>query len=175
MPDPFARLAADRGIFARGAGEIFWKLGFAARMPEMVKGDVGGDAPRPGAKIAGRFESRSGPVDAPESFHGQILGNAGITDDANNPGIDFLLVLAKESLEGFEVARREPFQQFHLPLSTLNYWRIPALVTSCFAPGSGNRDARHKEKRPGGGSARAFQSESGEVNSSLQRRSVDVV
>src|SRR6266849_2633041 len=113
----------------------------------MVESGVGRDSLRPSTKISGRVKPRSGPVNAPESFHGQILGNAGITDDADNPGIDFLLVLPKERFESVQVARREPFQQFHLPLSTLNYWRIPGLVTSCFAPGSGNRDARHKEKR----------------------------
>src|SRR5260370_34516434 len=134
LPDPFARLATDRGVFARDAGEIFWKLGFAARMPEMVEGGVGGDAPRPGAKIAGRFESRSGPVDAPESFHGQILGDSTVTDDADNPGIDFLLVLPKKRFESFQVARRESLQQLHAPLSTLNYWPWRAVVTRCFCP-----------------------------------------
>ena len=34
---------------------------------------------------------------------------------------DFVLVLAKESLEGFEIARRKSFEQLHAPLSIRYY------------------------------------------------------
>src|SRR5260370_26846608 len=95
LPDPFARVAANRGVFARSAREIFWKLGFAARMPEMVEGGIGGDAPRPGAKIAGGFESRSGPGGGSATFHGQILRHSTGPADGGHPGLDLLLFLAR--------------------------------------------------------------------------------
>jgi hypothetical protein len=79
----------------------------------MIQSCVGADSARPGSEIAVWFESGSIFVDAPECFHCQILSDAGIADDADNPGIDFLLVLPEQHLESFEVARRKPFQQFH--------------------------------------------------------------
>src|SRR6266566_996413 len=90
----------------------------------MVESSVGGDPARPGAEIAGRVEARSRFVDAPECFHGQILSNSAVANDADSPGVNFLLVLSKQRLEGFQVARRETLQQLHLPLSILNYGEI---------------------------------------------------
>jgi hypothetical protein len=52
-----------------------------------------------------------------------------VTDDANNPAVNFLLVCSKQRFEGFQVARREPFQQFHLPLSIPSYWFLVPRVT----------------------------------------------
>src|SRR6266851_6156176 len=103
-----------------------------ARMSQMVECRVGGDTARPRTEIAGRIESLSRFVDAPERFHGEILGNAAVTDDANSPGVDFLLVRSKQRFEGFKVARREPFQQFHLPLSIPTYWFSAPMVTVFF-------------------------------------------
>src|SRR5258708_19787958 len=103
-----------------------------ARMSQMVECRVGGDTARPRTEIAGRIESLSRFVDAPERFHGEILGNAAVTDDANSPGVDFLLVRSKQRFEGFKVARREPFQQFHLPLSIPTYWFFVPPVTFIF-------------------------------------------
>src|SRR5580698_6196862 len=79
----------------------------------MIPSCVGADATRPGPEIAVRLESRSILVDAPECFHSQILGDACVADDADNPGVNFPLMLPEQYLEGFEVARRKPFQQFH--------------------------------------------------------------
>src|SRR5438046_8321230 len=110
------------------------------RMPEMVERGDGSDPARPGAEIALRLEPRSSLVDAPESFHCEILGDTGVANDADNPGVNFLLVLPKQRLEGFQVARRETLQQLHLPLSITTYsvgapivtafsrvWRFPIL------------------------------------------------
>src|SRR5580692_7822803 len=79
----------------------------------MIQGRVGADAARPGSEIAVRSESGPIFVDPPESFHGQVLSDAGIADDRDNPGVNFPLMLPEQHLEGFEVARRKPFQQFH--------------------------------------------------------------
>src|SRR5580658_431143 len=79
----------------------------------MIPSCVGADATRPGPEIAVRLESRSILVDAPECFHSQILGDACVADDADNPGVNFPLMLPEQHLESFEVARRKPFQQFH--------------------------------------------------------------
>ena len=46
-----------------------------------------------------------------------ILGDAGVSDDANDPAVDLFLVPAKQRLEGFQVPGREAFQKFHAPLS----------------------------------------------------------
>jgi hypothetical protein len=76
------------------------------------------------------MESVARPVNTPECFHGEILSNSAVADDANNPGVDFLLVLPKQGLEGLKVARRKPFQQFHPPLSIPNYWFLAPMVTT---------------------------------------------
>jgi len=55
-----------------------------------------------------------------------------VTDDADNPDVNFLVVFSKQRFEGFQVARREPFQQFHLPLSILTYWFLASIVTASF-------------------------------------------
>src|SRR5260370_6168408 len=99
-------------------------------MPEMVESSLGGDSARTGAKIAGRVEARSRFVNAPESLHGEILSNSAVANDANNPGVNFLLVLSKQRLEGFQVARRETLQQLHLSLSTPNYCKLGCEVTA---------------------------------------------
>src|SRR6266513_2251393 len=145
--DPLAGLAADCGIRSRWAGQVFWEFGFAARMPEMVKGGIGGDPSRPSAKVAGRLKPRSGPVNAPECFHRKILCNSVVTDDADDPRVDFLLVQPKQRLEGFQVARREPFQQFHLPLSIPNYWFLALIVTVFLVPAFGVRRRKFKRRR----------------------------
>jgi hypothetical protein len=38
-------------------------------------------------------------------------------------------MLSKQRFEGFQVARREPFQQLHLPLSISTYWFLGPMVT----------------------------------------------
>src|SRR5437879_3017593 len=101
-------------------------------MPEMVEGGIGRDPSRPSAKVAGRVEARSGPVNAPESLHRKILCKYAVTDDADNPGVDFLLVLSKQPFEGLQVARCEPFQQLHLPLSVPTYRFLVSMVTTFF-------------------------------------------
>src|SRR5271168_3484070 len=101
----------------------------------MIQGCVGADSARPGSEIPVWSELGSMFVDAPKSFHGEILSDAGVADDADNPGIDFLLVLPEQHFEGFQVACREAFQQFHVPLSTSNYWLREAEVTNSFGLG----------------------------------------
>src|SRR6267143_1549648 len=125
----------------------------------MVESGVGRDSPCPCAKIAGRLESVARPVNTPECFHAEILSNSAVADDANNPGVDFLLVLPKERLEGLQVAPREPFQQFHPPLSIPNYWFLAPMVTAFFGswpfpfPGKKFKPAavtmEYKRRRPG--------------------------
>src|SRR6267143_1710347 len=125
----------------------------------MVESGVGRDSPCPCAKIAGRLESVARPVNTPECFHAEILSNSAVADDANNPGVDFLLVLPKQGLEGLKGARREPFQQFHPPLSIPNYWFLAPMVTAFFGsrpfpfPGRKFKPAagtmEYKRRRPG--------------------------
>ena len=79
----------------------------------MIQGCVGTNSARPGSEIAVWFESGSIFIDAPECFHGQILSDASVADDADNPGVDFLLVLPEQQFEGFQIACREACQQFH--------------------------------------------------------------
>lgn len=121
-----AILAADGGIRCWRVRKIFGERGFAARVAKMVESGIGGDSASPGLEIAVGPETVPIFVDAPESFHGQILGDAGVADDTDNPGVDFLLVLPEQHLEGFQVACREAFQQFHASLSISTYW--PAAV-----------------------------------------------
>src|SRR5262249_35048334 len=75
------------------------------------------------------IKARPRAIDAPKRFHGEILGDAGVTNDANDPRVHFPLVLAKQCLEGFQVPGREPFQKFHPPLSTLYYRCLAREVT----------------------------------------------
>jgi len=130
--DLFSCLTADRWIRLSGAREIFGELGFAPRRSQIVQGSIGRDPARPTLEIALRVEPRSGPVNAPEGFYGQILRNPGVANDADNPGKNFVLALSKERFERFQVARREPFQQSHLPLSVTTYWSFLSRVTLIF-------------------------------------------
>jgi hypothetical protein len=111
--DAVASFPAGGAIRACRARKILGERNFLTGVPQMVKSRVRGDSARPGAEITFWLESVSMLVDTPEGFHGQILGDAGVADDSDNPGIDFLLVLPEQHLEGFQVACREAFQQFH--------------------------------------------------------------
>src|SRR5713101_10129920 len=100
-------------------------------MAEMIESRIGRDTARPSAEIASRVEARSRLVDAPERFQGEILCNSTVPNDADDPGVNFLLVLSKQRLEGFQFARRETFQQLHLPpLSKANYCKLGRKVTT---------------------------------------------
>src|SRR5258708_15350881 len=104
-------------------------------MPKMVESGVGRNAPRPSAKIAGGVEPRARLVNAPESFHGEILSNSAVSNYTDSPGVNFLLVLSKQRLEGFQIARRETLQQLHLPRSIPTYWNLGPEVTINFVAG----------------------------------------
>src|SRR5580658_3556024 len=110
LSDSVASFPADCRIRTCRARDVFRERGFVARSPQMVQGRVGGDSPGPGLKIALRFEPGSMFVDAPERFHSQILSDASVANDADNPGIYLPLALPEQHLEGVQVARREPFQ-----------------------------------------------------------------
>src|SRR6185295_8911716 len=59
-------------------------------------------------------------VQTPEGLEGQVFGGSRIANDANDPAVDFALVLAEKGLEGFDFARRESLQHVHpAPLSML--------------------------------------------------------
>src|SRR5579862_5420577 len=79
----------------------------------MVERDVGRDAVSPCGEVAVDPEERARAVDAPESFHGEILGSGGVADDAHDPGVYQALMVAKELLESFEVASDESLLQVH--------------------------------------------------------------
>src|SRR5208283_5044889 len=100
-----------------------------ARMTKMIDGRIRGDAAKPRAAIPpGRVEARVGPVHAPESLHGQILGHRGVADDTHEPAINLALVLPEQRFKGIHIARRESLQQFHAPpLSTLTAREAPRL------------------------------------------------
>jgi hypothetical protein len=92
----------------------------------MIERRIGGDASRPSREIAIGTEACPCLMNAPKCFHGQILGDAGVTDDTNDPAVNLFLVLVKQRLEGFQVPSREAFQKFHAPLSigsTTAAWR----------------------------------------------------
>src|SRR5208337_1745559 len=98
-------------------------------MTKMIDGRVRGDAPQPRATIShGRVEAGVGPVHAPESFQGQILGHRGVADDAHEPAVNFALVLPEKRFKGIHIARRESLQQSHAPpLFTLTVREAPRL------------------------------------------------
>src|SRR6266567_912331 len=98
-------------------------------MPKMVEGGVSGDSASPGAEIASGIETCARFVNAPKSLHGEILSDSGVSNDADSPGVNFLLVLSKQRLEGFQIARGETLQQLHLPLSIPNYCKLGCEVT----------------------------------------------
>jgi hypothetical protein len=49
-------------------------------------------------------------MDAPETFHGQVLGCRVVADDAQDPAVDSPLMLAKEQFEGADIALPELIQ-----------------------------------------------------------------
>src|SRR5450432_1044167 len=89
-----------------------------ARFAQMIDGGVGRDPVGPRPEIAFGIEPGARAVNAPERFHGKVLGDSGVTNDAHDPRVNLLLVLAKQHLEGVQVAGRETLQEFHSPLST---------------------------------------------------------
>ena len=103
-------LLVDGELAARRSRKILAKFRFLARVPQVVQGRIGGDAAGPGTKISRGVEPLASAINAPKRLHGQILGGTGVANDADDPGVDFLLVLPKESLKSFEVARRESFE-----------------------------------------------------------------
>src|SRR5206468_574851 len=132
-PEAATQFALGGRIAPGSGGEILGKLGFLPRVAEMIQGRVGGNAAGPGAKIPrGGVEPPACPINAPKRLHGQILGGAAVANDAHGPGVDLLLVLAKESLKGFEVARRESFEQLHRPHSIRTYCQGGCEVTASF-------------------------------------------
>ncbi|MBZ5706212.1 MAG: hypothetical protein LAN63_12740 [Acidobacteriia bacterium] len=76
----------------------------------MVQRGVGRDASRPGANRPSWVEPGARPVHAPEGFDRQVFGLTRIADDAHDPPIDLALELAKQRLEGFDVALRESLE-----------------------------------------------------------------
>ena len=146
LSDVLASFPLNGGIRDGCGGKIFGELGFGVGMPEMVESRVGGDAASPGLEIAIGMKAGTIFVDAPECFHGQILSDAGVANDANDPGVDGFLVLPKQRLEGFQVAGRETIQQFHELLSIPNYWLREAKVTNCLERGYGGNHERAVER-----------------------------
>ena len=64
-----------------------------------VQRGVGCDTPGPWLETACRIEACVGAVNAKERFDGQILGDAWIADDAENPAVYGALMTAEERLE----------------------------------------------------------------------------
>src|SRR6516162_1682538 len=81
--------------------------------PQMVDRQVGGDPACPGAEVTIRAKPVPRTVDAPKSFHGQILGNAWVTHNTHDPGVDVTLKLTYQRLERIDLAMREPLEQLH--------------------------------------------------------------
>src|SRR5580700_3657750 len=137
LADTIAAFALNSGVGRRVRRQIVGKLGLIARSAQVVESRICSDAVGPGSEIAGRIEARAVAIDAPKRFHSEILCNTRVADNSNDPGIDLLLVLAKQHLEGFQVTRREPFQKVHSALSLCSYyWASGLLVTECFTPES---------------------------------------
>src|SRR5205823_4035714 len=83
------------------------------------------------------------------------------------------LVLSKQRLEGFQVARRETLQQLHLPLSILNYGEIRLWLQAVCTL---ERDMRRAKKNARSDDASGrFPQKDGELKSPLQKALVDVV
>src|SRR5262245_18795673 len=79
----------------------------------MVDREVGGDTACPGSKVARRLKSLACPVDAPQSFHCQVLGQTGIANDARNPCVDVALVIPNQCLESIDLTTYESPEQIH--------------------------------------------------------------
>jgi hypothetical protein len=79
----------------------------------MIERQVGRNPVGPCAKVSVRPEPGSRPEDPPEGLYGQILGHASVANDADNPGEDPALKLAKQIFEGVWITPRESFQQAH--------------------------------------------------------------
>src|ERR1700756_2403704 len=76
----------------------------------MVDRQVGSDPPCPGTEVAIGAKLVPRAVDAPESLHGQILGNAWVAHNTHGPGVDVALKLTYQRLD---LAMREPLEQIH--------------------------------------------------------------
>jgi hypothetical protein len=79
----------------------------------MVDRQVGSDSPCPGTEVAIRAKLLPGAVNAPKSFHREILRNAWVAHNANGPGVDIALKLTNQRLERIDLAMREPLEQIH--------------------------------------------------------------
>jgi hypothetical protein len=79
----------------------------------MVDRQVGSDPSRPGSEVAIRVKLVPCAVNAPKSFHGQILGNTRVAHNAHGPGVDVPLKLPDQGFERIDLAMREPPEQIH--------------------------------------------------------------
>ncbi len=87
----------------------------------MIQRNVGGNPSSPSSETPGWIEARVRTVNPPERFHGQLLGRSGVANDPDNPAIHFSLKLAKQGLEGPDIARGELLQDLRMLFKQLHF------------------------------------------------------
>src|SRR5207302_714353 len=113
MLDPLPGFALYQRIRRRYSRRLGRETLLRPVAPQMVDRQVGSYSPCPGTKVAIRAKLVPRAVNAPKSFHGQILGNTWVAHNTHCPGVDFALKLAYQRLERIDLAMREPLEQIH--------------------------------------------------------------
>src|SRR6266568_264182 len=122
-------LPVHSGVRLRCRREIIWQRNFAPGCLQMVERCICCDPPGPGTEVPLRMEACVSPIDAPKCFHRQVFRYPSVANNTHNPAVRLALELPEQSLESFEVALREPLQDFHFSASMLSYWLVTALVS----------------------------------------------
>src|SRR6266852_5285170 len=121
-------LSVHSGVRLCSRREIIWQRNFAPGSLQMVERCIRCDPPGPGTEVPLRIEPCVSPIDSPKCFHRQILRYPSVANNTHNPAVNLALELPEQSLESFEVALREPLQDFHFSVSMLTYWSVAGLV-----------------------------------------------
>src|SRR6266849_6279963 len=108
-------LSLHSGVRLRSRREIIWQRNFAPGCLQMIERCIRRDPPSPGTEVPLRIKPCVSPIDSPKCFHRQVFRYPSVANNTHNPAANLALELPEQSLESFEVALREPVQQFHFP------------------------------------------------------------
>src|SRR5215475_12556671 len=127
----------------------------SAPSPSRLWCQIGGDPPRPSceASVWSKLLARS--VDAPKRFNSQILRDAWVTHDANNPCVNLALELSNQRLESIDLAKRKSLEQIHVLLYCLLRNRSEWVTSFSNTRGAFSEMTKGQRLAPGGQSSLA--------------------
>src|SRR5208337_288698 len=103
-----ARIAFGCG--RQRAGHLRRQLHLRPLRPQPIERHARRDTPRPGRERKLRLKTVVRAINAPEGLHREVFRGSSVTDHAQDPAVNRMLMLAEELLECVEIAIAEPLQ-----------------------------------------------------------------